>query len=409
MEKLKSCSMEKKNRKYTPNVYKFGIGTRSRALSAVIGFLLMTAVLPAAWCAGKSETADKDSGMVTVTDLAGRQVTLKLPLKKVNVNWSGSGGAFMTMSALLGTEVADHLSSWDDDLQNYRYDMYEEFRSKIPALDQVPVVSGIDYSDINMEKLIQLKPDAVIWTLAVREQAKSIAEPVLAAAGIPIIYIDYHAQTIENHTNSTRLLGRLFGKEARAEEIIKYYTDNMNTLNNRLSKISSKPVVYMEITMTGPGTYGNTYASDYMWGAMLVKAGGTNLAEGAVKNAAPISPELLFARNPDVIILSGSYWSNSPSSVRMGYLANETETQQLIRAYLSRPGWSQLNAIKNNRLFAIHQGLARQMYDVASLAFLAKCIHTEQFADVDPLGMLQDYFNRFLPYDLYGVWMTQLK
>ncbi|MHB9292296.1 iron complex transport system substrate-binding protein [Hollandina sp. SP2] len=375
----------------------------------IIAMLLVAIGVSHVWCGAKSEVAVKDSGMVTVTDLAGRQVTLKLPVKKANVNWSGSGGAFMTMSALLGMNVGDYLSSWDDDLQNYRYDMWEEYRSKIPALEQIPVVSGIDYSDINMEKLIQSKPDVVIWTLAVRDQAESIAEPVLAAAGIPIIYIDYHAETIENHTKSTRLLGQLFGKEERAEEIIKFYIDNMNMLTNRLTKVSTKPVVYMEITMTGPESYGNTYANDYMWGAMVVKAGGTNMAEGIVKNAAPVNAELVFAKNPDVIILTGSYWSNSPASVRMGYLANEAETQQLIRTYLSRPGWPQLDAIRNNRLFAIHQGLARQMYDVVSLAFLAKCIHPELFADVDPMGILQEYYDRFLPYDLYGVWMTQLK
>jgi iron complex transport system substrate-binding protein len=382
---------------------------RNVGKAGIIAAMLIAAGISSAWCNGKSEAAAKGSGEVTVTDLAGRQVTLKLPVKKANVNWSGSGGAFMTMSALLGTEVADHLASWDDDLQNYRYDMWEEYRSKIPALENVPVVTGIDYGDINMEKLIQSKPDVVIWTLSVRDQAKTTAEPVLAAAGIPIIYIDYHAETIENHSKSTRLLGQLFGKEQRAEEIIKFYVDNMNTLNNRLAKVSKKPVVYMEITMTGPTTYGNTYASDYMWGAMVVKAGGANMADGIVKNAAPVNAELVFAKNPDVIILTGSYWTNSPGSVRMGYLANEAETQQLIRAYLNRPGWSQLNAIKNNRLFAIHQGLARQMYDVASLAFLAKCIHPELFTDIDPLGMMQEYFDRFLPYDLYGVWMTQLK
>jgi ABC-type Fe3+-hydroxamate transport system substrate-binding protein len=71
----------------------------------------------------------------------------------------------MTMSALLGTEVADYLSSWDGGLQNYRFDMYEEYRSKIPALENVPVVGGVKYNDFNLEKLVQLKPDVVIWTL----------------------------------------------------------------------------------------------------------------------------------------------------------------------------------------------------------------------------------------------------
>ncbi|MDR2649086.1 MAG: ABC transporter substrate-binding protein [Clostridiales bacterium] len=376
----------------------------------IVAALFIAASVPSAWCVGKSQEAGKDSGTVTVTDLAGRQVTLELPVKKANVNWSASGGAFMTMSALLGTEVADHLASWDDDLQSYGYDMWEEFRSKIPALENVPVVAGIDYGGINMEKLIQSKPDVVIWTLTVGEQARTMAEPILEAAGIPIIYIDYHAQTIENHTKSTRLLGQIFGKEDRAEEIVKFYVDNMNMLNNRLARVSSRPVVYMELTRTGPGTYGNTFASDYMWGAMIVNAGGTNLADGIVKNAAPVNAEIVLAKNPDVIILTGTYWADSHAgSINMGYLANETETQQLIRAYMNRPGWSQLKAIKNNQLYAIHHRLARQMYDVATFAFLAKSIHPDLFADIDPMGMLREYYDRFLPYDLYGVWMTQLK
>jgi iron complex transport system substrate-binding protein len=374
----------------------------------IAAVLIVAAGISGVWCGAKPE-AVKDSGEVTVTDLAGRQVTLKLPVKKVSVNWSGSGGAFMTMSALLGTEAADYLSSWDGGLQNFRFDMWEEYRSKIPALSNVPVISGVEYNDFNLEKLVQLKPDVVIWTLGVREQAKEIAEPAFAAAGIPIVYVDYHAETIENHTKTARLLGQIFGKEQRAEELIKFYVDNMNMINERLANKKNTPVVYMEVTMTGPSSYGNTYANNYMWGAMVVKAGGTNMADGIVINAKAVNAELILAKNPEYIILTGSYWPNSPESVRMGYLSNEAETQQLIRGYLNRPGWTQLDAIKNGRLFAIHHGLGREIYDVAAVAFLAKCIHPDLFTDVDPMAMLQEYYDKFLPYDLYGVWMTHLE
>jgi iron complex transport system substrate-binding protein len=387
-------------RKIMRNVCKKGV---------IVATLLSAACISGVWCGAKPEASAKDDGMVTVTDLAGRQVTLKLPVKKVNVNWSGSGGAFMTMSALLGTEVADYLSSWDGGLQNFRFDMYEEYRSKIPALEQIPVVSGVDYAEFNLERLIQLKPDVVIWTLGVREQAKEIAEPALAAAGIPVVYIDHHAETIENHTKTTRLLGQLFGKEARAEEILRFYTENMKLINDRITNVQNRPVVYMEVTSTGPSAYGNTYANNYMWGAMVVKAGGTNMADGIVVNAKAVSAELVFSKDPDYIIFTGSYWPNSPTSVRMGYLSNEAETQSLIRAYFDRPGWKNLAAYKNNHVFAIHHGLGREVYDVAAVAFLAKCIHPELFADVDPMGMLQEYYDRFLPYDLYGVWMTHLE
>jgi ABC-type Fe3+-hydroxamate transport system substrate-binding protein len=57
----------------------------------IIAVLLVATGVSRVWCDAKPESAVKDSGMVTVTDLTGRQVTLKLPVKKANVNWSGSG------------------------------------------------------------------------------------------------------------------------------------------------------------------------------------------------------------------------------------------------------------------------------------------------------------------------------
>jgi iron complex transport system substrate-binding protein len=173
----------------------------------------------------------------------------------------------------------------------------------------------------------------------------------------------------------------------------------MNMISERLAKTNTKPLAYAEVTMPGPDAYGNTYGN-VMWGAMIKNSGGTNLGEGIVANWAPVSAELVISKNPDVIILTGSYWPANPASVRMGYLSNEADTQRQIRAYLDRPGWPQLNAVKNKRLFAIYHGLGREIYDVASLAFFAKCIHPDLFADVDPMAMLREYYNRFLPYDL---------
>jgi iron complex transport system substrate-binding protein len=359
-------------------------------------------------CSGKKESAGA-SRTITVTDLAGREVSIKLPVKKANINWSGSGGAFMTMSALLGTDVANYLASWDDGLVKNRFDMYEEYVSKVPALKNIPVVGGVDTNDFNIEKLIASKPDVVIWTLSVQEQAKAVVEPALKQAGIPIVYIDHHAETVENHSRSTRLLGQIFEKEERAEEIVKFYIDNMNMIQSRIANAKTKPVVYMEVTSTGPASYGNTYSNNFMWGAMIVKAGGANMADGIVKNAAPVEAELVLSKDPDIIILNGSYWPASPTSVRMGYLSNEEETQRLLKPYFDRPGWRQLKAYKNGRVYAVHHGLGREVYDVAAVAFLAKSIHPDLFQDLDPMTMLEEYYDRFLPYDLYGVWMTKMR
>lgn len=355
----------------------------------------------------RSKTAGSSNVSITVTDVAGREVTIKLPVKKASINWTGSGGAFMTMSALLGTDVADYISSWDNGLQQNRFDMYDHYRSKVPGLEHIPVVGSVD--DFNIESVIALQPDVVIWTLGARAEAQVVAEGALAAAGIPLVYIDHHEETIENHRLSTRLMGRIFEKEARAEEIVKFFTDNLNLINSRLGNLGARPVVYMEVTSTGPSSYGNTYSNNYMWGAMVVKAGGTNMADGIVKNAQAVEAELVLSKNPDYIILTGSYWPASPTSLRMGYLSNEAETQGLLQNYLDRPGWKELAAVKNRRVFAIHHALGREVYDVAAVAFLAKTIHPELFTDINPEAMLKEYYDRFLPYDLHGVWMTRLK
>jgi iron complex transport system substrate-binding protein len=373
------------------------------AISAIIGLPLF------AGGGREKETADANQAAITITDLAGREVRINTPVKKVSVNWSGSGGAFMTISALLGKDTATYLSSWDGGLQKNRFDMWKEYSSKIPALKDVPVISGIEYEDFNMEELIALHPDAVIWTLGVREQAKSAAEAAFAAVGIPLIYIDYHAETIENHTKTTRILGQLFGKEERAEEIIKWYTDSIQLINDRLARVQTKPLVYVEVGSGGPAVYSNSYGNSAMWGAMVVSAGGENIGSGIIKSWAPLQPEFIISKNPVYIIMTGSYWPSTPESLRMGYESNEDETRTLLSAFTRRPGWSELDAVKNNRVYAIHHGLGREIYDAAALAFLAKTIHPDLFTDVEPMEMLRDYYKRFLPYDLYGVWMTKLR
>jgi iron complex transport system substrate-binding protein len=345
---------------------------------------------------------------ITVTDLAGRNVVIKTPVKKVSINWTGSGGAFMSMSALLGKDAGAYISSWDGQLQDYYFDRWEHYRSAVPGLESIPVIGSIDMNDFNLEMLINLKPDLVIWTLGVRQQAMEAVEPALAKAGIPVVYIDYHAETTENHSKTTRLLGKIFGKEERAEEIIDFYVKNMNLIESRLGNLKEKPVAYVERAGGGPGEYGNSYPNNYMWGAMVVKAGGTNLAEGRVVNYGPLEPELLITKNPDCVIFTGSHWSN-PESMRMGYLANSEETQRILGNFIKRPGWDSLAAVKNKRIYAINHGLGREIYDVAAIAFLAKCIHPDIFADLDPMAMLKDYYNRFMPYDISGVWMIQIE
>ena len=357
-----------------------------------------------------SESSQPKTERIVVTDVAGREVEIKGPVKKVIVNWSGGGGAFMTMSALLGEEVGDYIVGWGNSLPDYRFDMYEHYRSIVPKLNDIVNVGNVEKGTFNTELALSLKPDLVILTLSVQEQAKKNIEPALEQAGIPIVYIDYHKGTMENHIASTRLLGKIFGKEKRAEDIVNFYSEKANEVTNRLSKITKeKPTVYIECAMEGPSKYGNSYGDNYMWGAVASKAGGQNIGSGVLMESEPINPEYLIKSDPDFIIFTGSYWPSNPDSLRMGYLSSQEESQNLLRAFMKRPGWQELKAVKNKNVYAIHHSIAREMYDIVALEFFAKIFYPEEFADIDPMADLQDYYDRFLPYDLEGVWMMKME
>ena len=81
--------------------------TKRYMLSAATIFLLLVSMILTA-CGGagdeKKDTAQKDKP-IEITDVTGQKVTLKKPAERVLLQWSGSGGAFITMSAIMGKDV----------------------------------------------------------------------------------------------------------------------------------------------------------------------------------------------------------------------------------------------------------------------------------------------------------------
>ncbi|SNS93917.1 hypothetical protein SAMN05446037_102855 [Anaerovirgula multivorans] len=173
---------------------------KSKKIYGIMVLVLFISII-ATGCGNTTQTVQPKGGVegIVVTDLAGREVMLQGTIQKTVVNWSGAGGAFMTMSALLGEDVADYIVGWGNSLPQHRYDMYEQYLKTIPSLADIVDIGNVENDDFNTEKVIQLNTDVVILTLQVKEQAEKSVLPALEAAGIPVVFIDHHAQTLENH------------------------------------------------------------------------------------------------------------------------------------------------------------------------------------------------------------------
>ncbi len=356
------------------------------------------------------EGIETKRGPIVLTDLAGRNVTFKgLPVERVVLQYSGSGGAFYTLFALEGKEGYKKIVGIDPGLKKSRYDIWNMYVDVIPELAKIPDIGNISDGSFGIEKVITLKSDVVIFPMFAKKPAEdSGVIEKLEEAGIPIVFIDYHAETRENHVKSITLIGKILGKEERAKELIEFYDAQIEKFLPRLEKINKpKPKVYVELGMKGPSEYSNTYGK-VMWGAMIVKCGGINIAEGKVEKWGPINPEYLFEANPDIIMIAGSYWPEEPKSFRLGYGVTLKEAKKSLMPFTKRPGWDSLSAVQNRRVYGIYHGISRDIWDFAPQQYMVKCFYPEEFKDIDPQKNLKEFYKRFLPVPYAGVWMMSL-
>ena len=377
-----------------------------KVIAAVICVVVVGAALGAYFIATPAPQIEQKQSEITVTDLAGRAVTIDKPVERVVL--ASYNIILETIAVEGGKDPFKEIVGLDKGWKHDRAQFWEKYKRAFPEIEDIADVGSIYKGTFNVEKVIALKPDVVIASGYSHEKWKNICEK-LEKAGIPVVFLDYMPQTIEGHTQSTLLLGKVLGKEERAQEIMDFYMERVNEVYSRIEEIDNpKPKVYVECGSKGPSTYGNTYGN-YIWGALIENCGGINIADGVIERYGSINPEYLLDANPDVIIITGSNWPANPSSMKLGYYANHEESEELLKAYLNRPGWDALNAVKNHRVHSVHHTLARHIHDFVSVQYIAKCLYPDEFEDIYPEEYWKEYHRRFLPVDYSGVWMMSLE
>lgn len=342
---------------------------------------------------------------ITVTDLAGRQVELEAPAKRIVLTFY-----FEEYFAVTGREGIKNIAGWSAQYwRGRRQSTWDAFAKVFPDMDKIPDVGYIPKNTLNLEAIMALKPDAVVMSL---NDSASAGDAVshLTGAGIPVVIVDYHAQTIENHMASTILLGRITGCEKRAQELADWYKSQVEPVYARAAQAAERPKVYMEFSgdKAGPAVYGGTWGK-LMWGGIIANCGGDNIARDLVTGAdGRISREQVLVSNPDVILFAGNYRAPDAKNIGLGYEADEKTALAQLEGYAERSGWSGLNAVKKRRMGALYHDLSRHIFDAAGIQFVAKMIHPELFSDLDPISTLKEFYERFFPVPLTGCFMISL-
>lgn len=341
---------------------------------------------------------------ITVTDVKGRTVTVPKVPERIVLGFYYEDYLAIGGPGALDKVVALSLSTWKD----WRPNQFAAYEKALPKLASIPDVGNTEDNTFSIEKVIAAKPDLLIlaaWNYdALGEGIKQIE-----AAGIPIVTLDYNAQTVEKHVASTLALGKLLGTEARAEKLAENYKHAFEDIEARIKTAGpTTRKVYVELAQKGASEVGNSYGSS-MWGALIDKLGGQNIAKGQIGNWGPLSPEYVLAQKPDLIFLAGSEWLNKPQAVIVGFGADPALARERMAAYVARPGWSDLPAVKDGGVHALYHGGARTLSDYVYAQYIAKQLYPEAFKDVDPAKNIRDYYDTWLPIKADGVFVLPYK
>lgn len=340
------------------------------------------------------------------TDLAGREVDISADVQRIILLRSRD---IYELSAILGDEISEKLVGWGPDLKNKDNDGYQKFLEAFPKLNSITDTGDVQSDAVSVETVMNLNPDLVVADQYMLNEFQCVQK--LIDAGLPVVCIDESTDPLATPQKGIRLLGKILGKEGRADQIANYADEQVKKVYETVAAISGpKPSVYLECGDTGPKTFSVTYAGsdDQSWGTVLSRLRITNIADNLVQGMDQINPELIISTNPEIIVITGQNWTASSDSMRLGFYADEADSRARLQAFTTRAGWNNLPAVKNGRVYSVFHNLSMHIFDFTGLQALAKDFYPDALQDIDPEQNLKTFFDLYMPISYSGIFSISL-
>ncbi|WP_263322146.1 ABC transporter substrate-binding protein [Endozoicomonas sp. Mp262] len=349
---------------------------------------------------------------INITDLAGRTVKVEHGAKRIIL---GEGRQLYIIAALDRENPFKHIVGWRDDLIQYDPDTYALYNKKFPEASTIKTLGNPYSSEIDIEAVISLKPDVVVFPLdKLKTTRETGVTDKLGKLNIPVVYIDFRTDPTVNTIPTIRLFGQILNQEDRARELIDFYQHYMTMIKERTTaqKDSERPLVFIEKAAgLDPNASGNTFGPANL-GQLIEVAGGRNLgSEKLTGYSGKLSPEEIFAAQPQHIIMTGVKWDQAfPDSMAIpyGYDATAQNIQGRMQGLVKRPGWSSLRAVQSKQVHGIYHQFYKSPYNFIATLQFAKWFYPEAFKDVDTTAVYKEFHKKFLPIDYSGYFWSTL-
>ncbi len=311
----------------------------------------------------------KTESTITVTDLAGRTVKIKRPIRRIVTPYP------------LALDLIYMFGEGDKVVGGFKRALNGLILSIDPNASKRMVDIGTPWSP-NIEEIIELSPQIVFR--AYHGQIDRSTEQ-LEKAGIPVVCVNM--ETVDNFFRTIMLMGKVFGKEEYANYILNYYNESMEIIEQRLTNVE-KPKVLL-VTYRSKASAFRVPGKGMFQNELIEMAGGESVTKDLSSGWVDVNVEQIAKWNPDVVIVV-SYSSSVPSS----------KVKEMI---LKDPAWQGIKAVKENKVYAM-PSVSGVSWDYPSsswilgLWWMSKVLHPQKFEDVDIVKVADKFYQRF-----YGV------
>lgn len=216
----------------------------------------------------------------------------------------------------------------------------------------------MDFTAPDAEAIIELDPDIIIASGYNKGGSSDDPFKSLRDVGIPVVYIP-SSDSIDSIYKDIEFIASIVNQEEKAKVIISNMKSEIEKVAEIGSKIKDKKKVYIEI---GPAPILYSIGGSSFLNEMVEIIGAENIFKDQVAWISP-SEESVIDANPDVILSTAHHVKNPVEEIK------------------SRPGWENVNAIKNNEVYYIDaNSSSRPTHNIIkALKEMAKAIYPDEY------------------------------
>ncbi len=294
---------------------------------------------PSAPPIGASPSSSAADYPVTLTDDAGRQVTLDAEPDQI-VSLAPSNTEIV---CALG--ACDHLVGVTD---------FDDYPPEVVEVDKVVTMAQVD-----VEAVVAAEPDLVL--AAGNELTPTAVIDQLADLGLTVLVL--YPESLDEVTADIELVGTAIGRDDAAAALVDGMDDRVDAVEEAVAGLE-RPRTFYEVGVFEGTIY--TAGQGSFLASLVETAGGEAITGDTLSTS--IEVEDLVAADPELILLGDATY-------------DPTITPDSVAA---RPGWEGMTAVDDDRVVVVTEDVVITRPGpriVDGLEALARAIHPEAFAD----------------------------